>query len=458
MRSRTLVLWLVPALFWTSVAAAQSGVPGGACQGEPNAYEEGIRGEIVTPAYYFPAVPATAGRPALPIALTVWRVPCEQDGSAVLWVRMTTNREPGAARPRVTIVQDGVEKGWFGIHYGLPYASAPTSFTSSGQGFIWSRQIFDVGQVTGVQTAILHATVPFDPDRAFTLRLRYTQPEQTTGWTAATPDVVHEIPARGTPGNVASIPDKVAGLWWNPAEPGTALVLDRNERGATFAAWLTYNDRGDTTWFVMTNSAPSSGGGVEGTAYALRGQPFARFDYQAEFVAQEVGRFELRFTDANNGEFSYQVNGRAGRMPIKRLEIRTAAGELCAFSRKMNGVDNFMGWAVSLEGNAYMKGCGIHASLLTYDGDGSPMWVFSGLRRTNDNPSPQTRSPIAGEIYRPRGTPYGMPYDPARAMLGEPVGIWESSRQDGFGFPQNMYLEMFGANRALTARPFRFDY
>jgi hypothetical protein len=441
MRSTIRALWLIPAILWMSIAAAQTGVPTSACQGDPNSLAL-PQGEVVTPAYYFPSLAATSERPELPVAFSVWRAPCAQDGTAVLWVRMIANPLVSAMRPRVTVVQDGVEKGWFGVQY-----SGTNSFNTGGQGFSWHRQLFDVGNLGGAQTGILHALVPFDPDRAFTFRVRYTNPQGIHGWTASTPDVVYEIPARGTPGNVASVPDKLAGLWWNPAEPGTALILDRNQRGVTFAAWLTYNDKGDTTWFVMTNSTPSSEGGVTGAAYSLSGQPFARFDYQAVLTATEVGQFGLRFSDVNNGEFSYRVNGRSGRMPIQRLEIRTATGAPCMADRSVRGVDNLAGWAVSLEGSS-AQGCGIHASLLTYDPDGSPMWVFSGLSRTTE--LPQLNVPVAGDIYRPKGTPYGLAYDPARLALGEPLGRWAWS--------QTMQLDIIGAPRAITTRRFFFEY
>ena len=324
MTSTTRKFWLVPVIFWMSTAFAQSGTSPSACLPEPNYFSRPV-GEVVTPAYYFPALPANAERPAFPVALSVWRTPCALDGSALLWVRMIPdpNSSGRKVRPLVTVVQDGVEKGWFGVKYG---SLTPDSHNTIGQGFVWHWNPFDFDQLNGPLTANLFALVPFDRDRAFTLKLRFSSPREDHGWTTSTPDLIYEIPARGTAGNVAPIPDKMAGLWWNPAEPGTGLILDRNERGATYAAWLTYDDNGDSTWFVMTNSRPSADGGVEGAAYTLRGQPFTQPQLDTAFGAEVVGRFHLKFTGASNGEFNFQVNGRSGRMPIQRWKFakRTA--------------------------------------------------------------------------------------------------------------------------------------
>jgi len=439
-----MTLWLAPAILWVSAAIAQTS----ACQPTPTPFVQPA-GELVTPAYFFPTLPATSERPEFPVALTVWRVPCPLDGTAVLWVRMTPDLSSGRpiVRPRVTVVQDGVEKGSFGTQY-LPSGG----YNTTGEGFRWFWHQFDMDILRGALTASVFAYVPFDPDRAFTLKLRFTSPRGDYGWTANTPDLVYEIPARGAPGNLATVPDRLAGLWWNPAEPGTALILDRNQRGATYAAWLTYDDNGDSTWFVMTNSRPSADGGVEGAAYTLRGQPFSQPQLDTAFGAEVVGRFHLKFTDASNGEFNYQVNGRSGRMPIQRFEVRKADGTVCNWSRNVQQVDDLIGWGASLEGSPYEAGCALHASFLTYDDAGKPMMVFGGLARIVHGPYDHS---VQGALYRPRGTPYGLPYGPSRFVLGQPVG--QASSPIGT-FPQQVRVDINGVSRTLALSRFYFEY
>jgi len=436
MRLAAITLWLAPPIFWMTSAVAQTNSP---CQNIPNPWPSSEGAKLEAPSYYFPSLKVTNERPAFPIALVVWRQLCLIDGSSTLWIRMTP--EAGTKQPMtpiVTIVQDGVEKGWFG----------PTSGSTGG--FAWYYGFNDFGRLPDAgRTASLYTTRPFDSHRAFTLKLRYPHGPGTidSGWTASTPDLIFEIPARGVPGNVIPIPEKLAGLWWNPGEPGSGLILDRNQRGAVYAAWLTYDDNGDSTWFVMTNSRPSADGGVEGAAYTLRGQPFTQPQLDTAFDAEVVGRFHLKFTDASNGEFNFQVNGRSGRMPIRRFE--TACKE--SVTRNVQQVDGLIGWGANLEGNPFQPECGLHATLLTYDDEGKPMMVFGGLLETIKH-----SLHVQGAIYRPRGTPYGLPADPSRFVVGPPVGDWESVPSSGF--PKQMRININGVSRTLDLSRFYFEY
>jgi len=424
------------------MAATATAQTYGACEPARNTFYSALPDKLVTPAYYFPSLKATGERPAMPVAMTVWREPCAIDGSAVLWMRLTADFNVGGSVPipKVTVIQDGIEKGWFGGVNG-GYGSV---------GFRWHESFSNPGGL-GSLTASLYTTVPFHPDRAFTLKMRISNLRQPFGWNDGTPDVVYEIPARGTPGNVADIPDDMAGLWWNPAEPGTALILDRNQRGATYAAWATYDDNGDSTWFVMTNSRPSADGGVEGAAYTLRGQPFTQPQLDTAFGAEVVGRFHLKFTNASNGEFNYQVNGRSGRMPIQRFEVRKPNGTVCRQIRNIQQIDGLIGWGINLEGDSFQTGCAVHATLLTYDNEGKPMMVFGGLGLDDSG------SKLSGTVYRPRGTPYGLPHDPSRFVLGLPVGSWEHGRN---AYPQTMRIavEINGVSRTLDLSRFYFEY
>lgn len=405
-----------------------------------------------TPAYYFPALPASESRPALPYAITVWRARCGTTDDYALWLRMTRPDSlgafadfPGEVRnrdlPGVTVVQNGMVLGRFGWENGLPLVSANDPFYWSG-----TAPAFPESGTNGIGN-LYQFGGSFKADQAFSLQVRHA-------WPASVPPLVYEIPALQAPGNVADIPTMVQGLWWSPAESGTGLILDRNERGATFAAWLTYDENGESTWFAMTNGQPANGGGVDGTAYAMRGQPFSRPDLGTAIAAEAVGRFQLRFTSDSAGEFSYQVNGRSGRMPIQRLEVKGINGILCYRSRRVQQVDGLSGWAASFEGDPFATSCATHASLLTYDDSGKPMWVFGGLSQV------AAPAQLRGNLYRPQGTPYGLPWDARRARLGEPVGQWVTRRPEyqGVDFRKDMTIEINGTRRVLNLSRFVFEY
>ena len=122
-------------------------------------------------------------------------------------------------------------------------------------------------------------------------------------------------------------------------------------------------------------------------------------------------------------------------------------------TRNVLQVDGLMGWGVSLEGNPYQSVCGVHATLLTYDNQGKPMMVFGGLTSYGAGPFTAT---LVGWLYRPRGTPYGLPHDPSRFELGERVGIWESSSSGAF--LKQVRIDIYGITRRLDLSRFYFEY
>lgn len=459
--------------------ARQWGYPPGSCP--PNQSTADTEYPASTPeAHYFPSRPAADGRPAIHYSLTLTRRPCAASlGTSELRLRFGLPAGASDWRPRLTVIQDGIEHGCTGVNwsdtttliypgectganglfrpaprYGLCFMDAfcarseeeyftwMTKLTSSAAASPYSSgtPLSFATRISTVTLSIQSLQTSFDPDRAFTLRLR-------GNWPFGAPDALYEIPALGTPGNVARIPERVSGMWWNPAEPGTALIIDRNERGAVFAAWLTYGDQGESTWYFMSNGTPGEPGEVSGVAYASRGEPFSMPGTNLAFAAEVAGRFSLRFADASHVEFRWALNGRSGVQHLQRFEVRVR-DFTCQGDRHVLQVPGLPGWGAYLEGNT-SDPCSQHATLLTYDDQGRAMWVFGGLAGVRRAPGAAARS--YGELFRPTGTPYAMPYDPRRFNTGAALGTWEAT-------PNGAQIRLGSKTRTLMLERFYFEY
>jgi lysyl endopeptidase len=108
-------------------------------------------------------------------------------------------------------------------------------------------------------------------------------------------------------------------LWWNPAESGWGLNLIQHASRNIFGVWYTYGDSGKRTWYVLPGGTWVDSNTFTGTLYATTGpaSDAAKFDAQRT-KATSVGTATLRFSDANNGTWSYSVGGLSGTKPIAR--------------------------------------------------------------------------------------------------------------------------------------------
>lgn len=426
--------------------------------------------EQIPEAYHFPARPAGDGQPAVDYMLTVSRRPCGFNlGTSELRVRLSAPEGSVTWRPKLVVLQDGIEHGCTGVNWpdgeinfypgdcsgarGMkitpPWQVGNCSFLSTNcarsdeEALAWMTRRWSSPFTLGIDAL----TTTFDPDRAFTIRLR-------GNWPAGTPDAVYEIPARDVPGNVARIPQDIAGLWWNPAEPGTAVILDRNERGAMFAVWLTYDEAGKSTWFVMTNGTAEDVGEVSGVAYQPRGEPFSQPGSNSAFAAEAVGRFNVSFLDASRAEFRWTVNGRSGMQPLRRFVVQNPRGAQCrSQSNHVQSVRGLIGWGAQVTGQASSVNlCTAHATLLTYDDAGRAMWMFGTLNPNVLRPGvPFSVSPAYATLFRPSGTPYGQPFDAQRFSPGAPAGGWDQTTA-------GLQITVGDTSRLLTLERFRFEY
>ena len=107
-------------------------------------------------------------------------------------------------------------------------------------------------------------------------------------------------------------------LWWNPNESGWGLNIVQHPSRTLFAVWYTYAPDGSRTWFVMPSGSWTSPTTYTGPLYTAAG-PAADGPFDPSLVTKtQVGTATLSFTDANDGTWSYTVNGVAGSQFITR--------------------------------------------------------------------------------------------------------------------------------------------
>jgi hypothetical protein len=236
----------------------------------------------------------------------------------------------------------------------------------------------------------------------------------------------------------ASAPPPAAnyqGLWWNaPANSESGWGINFAHQGNTiFASWFTYDLAGKGMWLVMTagQTAPNT---YSGTLYSTKGPPFNAVPFSpAQVTATAVGNGILTFSDANNGTFSYTVNGIAQNKTITRevfgtLPTCAAAASGASLTAAINYQDLWWaapagtesGWGINLN----HQGDTIFATWFTYDLDGSPMWLVVTAGKT-------APGVYTGTLYRTTGPAFNsVPFIPAN-VAATAVGMATFTFADG---------------------------
>jgi hypothetical protein len=107
-------------------------------------------------------------------------------------------------------------------------------------------------------------------------------------------------------------------LWWNPAHSGWGLNITQHPSHVIFAVWYTYDANGKRVWYSLTEGSWTSPTTYTGPLFVSSG-PAANAPFDPSQVTRtQVGTGTLQFSDANNGTWSYTVNGISGSEPITR--------------------------------------------------------------------------------------------------------------------------------------------
>jgi len=246
----------------------------------------------------------------------------------------------------------------------------------------------------------------------------------------------YRIPLEATGVGAQPLPaPNFEGLWWNaPAGSESGWGINVAHQGdVIFATWFTYDLTGKGMWLVMTTrqTAPNT---YAGTLYSTTGPAFNALPFNpSQVVATAVGNGTLTFTDANNGSFSYTVNGISQNKAITREVFGTlpscaAAASSASLAAATNYQDLWWaapagaesGWGINLNHESDT----IFATWFTYDLDGSSMWLVVTAGKT----APGVYS---GTLYRTSGPAFNsVPFNPAN-VVSTAVGSATFTFRDG---------------------------
>ena len=209
------------------------------------------------------------------------------------------------------------------------------------------------------------------------------------------------------------------GLWWNaPAGSEAGWGINFAHQGdVVFATWFTYDQAGKPLWLAAELHRVDSAA-YSGDVFTATGSPFnaAPFD-PAKGVETVVGTMTVTFDDANNGTFSYTVNGIAQTKAITR-QVFASPVPSCVWGEQENlaVATNFQdlwwkspagsesGWGI----NFTHQGDVIFATWFTYGFDGKPLWLIVTAQRTAGNV-------FAGPVSTVTGPPFNaVPFAPAK--------------------------------------------
>ena len=108
-------------------------------------------------------------------------------------------------------------------------------------------------------------------------------------------------------------------LWWNPNESGWGLNLVQHPSNQIFGVWFTYSGTGAPTWYTMPGGTWTATNVFSGTVYATTGPSAASATFKgSSVVVRQAGGATITFNDANNGTFTYSVDGASGSKVITR--------------------------------------------------------------------------------------------------------------------------------------------
>jgi hypothetical protein len=120
-------------------------------------------------------------------------------------------------------------------------------------------------------------------------------------------------------------------LWWrSPAGSESGWGLNVAHQGdIVFATWFTYGANGEGVWFVLPAGTKTGTRTYSGELYRTTGPAFSASPWNGSQVhVTPVGSASLAFADADNGTFTYTVDGRTSSKAITR-QVYAAPKTVC---------------------------------------------------------------------------------------------------------------------------------
>ena len=248
------------------------------------------------------------------------------------------------------------------------------------------------------------------------------------------------------------------GMWYAaPAESEAGWGIDFAHQGdVIFATWFTHDANGKA-WYLSMTASQTGPNAFAGTVTRTTGPALdAPFDPN-EVQRIEVGSGTLSFSDANNGTFSYTVNGTSQTKPITREvfgPVPTCTwGAQANLALATNYTDMWWlptesGWGVHFT----QQGDAIFAAWFTYDFTGAALSLTATLTRA----SPGV---YAGTLIKTSGPPFSaVPWDKSavtRTAVGTATVSFGNGNAATFTFSVNDAGKTTSQTKSITRQVFR---
>jgi len=196
------------------------------------------------------------------------------------------------------------------------------------------------------------------------------------------------------------------GLWYRgEVEKGWGVNV-AHQGDVLFVTWFTYAADGSGQWLVASDVEKTGPDTYSGALLQTTGAPFDAYD-PSKLGFSQVGSVTLSFSDANNGNFTYTLNGITQTKPIIR-QIFGNHVPTCISGGTPAPPFNFQdlwyrspaesesGWGVNITHQDDI----LFATWFTYGADGKGLWlVMPSGNKTATNT-------YSGALFRTTGAPF----------------------------------------------------
>jgi hypothetical protein len=272
------------------------------------------------------------------------------------------------------------------------------------------------------------------------------------------------VTAGAAPGGGGGAANNYQALWWrSPAGSESGWGVNITHQGnILFATWFTYDSSNKGMWLVMSDGEKQAGTATDtysGALFTTTGPAFNAqpFDPSQVHVTQ-VGTATFSFTDANNGTFSYTVNGVSQSKPITR-QVFSSPTPTCAAGGTAPATPNFSdlwwaspagsesGWGVNLQ----HQGNIVFATWFTYDSAGKGLWVvMSDGEKTGTNT-------YSGALFTTTGPAFNAnPWDPNQVhvtQVGTATFTFANANTGTFAYTLNGVSQTKSITRQVFSTP-----
>lgn len=107
-------------------------------------------------------------------------------------------------------------------------------------------------------------------------------------------------------------------MWWRHSEPGWGMSVIQHASGQLFVVWFHYRDDGSAQWLVIPGGVWTGTSRFTGAMYRTTGPALGGVFDPSRVSVTPIGVATLSFTDANNGTFTWWIDGAQGLRSITR--------------------------------------------------------------------------------------------------------------------------------------------